>query len=162
MSGAGAFDAGSQGGWQQPAGASPGALAHPAGWWARVGAAIIDGLIILACAVVLGLLGAIAGEDTAYGLAGIGYFAATIFYAPTLLVTNGGQTWGKQATGVRVINADARPIGFGRAFCREVLIKTLLFGIIPLVGLVNVLWPLWQDEHKALHDLMAGTRVIDA
>jgi uncharacterized RDD family membrane protein YckC len=28
--------------------------------------------------------------------------------------------------------------------------------------LIDVLWPLWQDENKALHDLIAGTRPVEA
>jgi uncharacterized RDD family membrane protein YckC len=134
----------------------------PAGWWPRVGAALIDGLIVLACAVGLGLIGALASADAAYALGAIGYIAALLFYAPVLLANNNGQTWGKRATGVRVIRADSQAIGLGRAFSREVLVKTILFGIIPVVPLLDALWPLWQDQNKALHDLVAGTRVIAA
>jgi uncharacterized RDD family membrane protein YckC len=160
MSDAGAVDLSSQG-WEAPSSGRP-VVYTPAGWWARVGASIIDGLIVLAFAVVVGLLGALASEDTAYTLGGIAYFAGLLFYAPVLLATNNGQTWGKQTTGVRVIGADSQPIGFGRAFCREVLVKTILFGIIPVLPLIDSLWPLWQDQHKALHDMVAGTRVIEA
>jgi uncharacterized RDD family membrane protein YckC len=160
MSNTGAVDVSRQG-WAAPSPRGP-VMFTPAGWWARVGAWAIDSLIVVACAVVLGLLGALASEDTAYALGGIGYFAALLFYAPVLLTTNNGQTWGKQLTGVRVICADSEPIGFGRAFCREPLVKSILFGIVPLLPLLDALWPLWQDQHKALHDLAAGTRVIEA
>ena len=160
MSDAGAVDLSSQG-WEQPASGRP-VMFTPAGWWARVGAWAIDWLIVVAFAVVLGLLGALASEDTAYLLGGIAYFAGLLFYAPVLLATNNGQTWGKQTPGVRVIGADSESIGFGRAFSRVALVKTILFGIVPLLPLLDALWPLWQDQHKALHDMVAGTRVIEA
>jgi uncharacterized RDD family membrane protein YckC len=152
----------SEGGWAEPSSTGRPVMFTPAGWWARVGATIIDGLITLACAFALGLVGALASADTAYALGLVGYALAVLFYAPVLLATNNGQTWGKQATGVRVICADSEPIGFGRAFTREVLVKAILLGIIPVVPLINSLWPLWQDQHKALHDLICGTRVIEA
>jgi uncharacterized RDD family membrane protein YckC len=32
--------------------------------------------------------------------------------------------------------------------------------VLPYV--VDVLWPLWHRENRALHDLTAGTRVVQA
>jgi uncharacterized RDD family membrane protein YckC len=155
---AGAVNVGTQDPWEPPASPPPPA---PAPWWPRVGATIVDGLIILAGALAAGLVGAIASEDTAYTLGGLTYFALLLFYAPVLLATNGGRTWGKQLLGVRVLRADGTQLGFGRGFCRESLAK-LLFSLIPFMWLIDVLWPLWQDENKALHDLIAGTRPVEA
>ena len=48
---------------------------------------------------------------------------------------------------------------------REVLVKTLLFGFIGTItigiaSLVDVLWPLWDDENRALHDFVVDTRTV--
>jgi uncharacterized RDD family membrane protein YckC len=83
-------------------------------------------------------------------------------YAPLMLAFGGGQTLGKRAVGIRVELADGRPIGLGRALARELLVKALLFGVIPFVGFIDVLWPLWDGDNRALHDIVCGSRVVDA
>jgi uncharacterized RDD family membrane protein YckC len=81
-----------------------------------------------------------------------------VLYAPVLLYANDGRTWGKQAADIRVERLDGRTPGFGRAFLREVLKAILGFTVI--LWIIDVLWPLWQPEGRALHDLAAGTRVV--
>jgi hypothetical protein len=52
-------------------------------------------------------------------------------------------------------------MGVKRALLREVAIKwglTLL--TLGLFAIVDVLWPLWDEQNRALHDLLARTRVI--
>ena len=54
---------------------------------------------------------------------------------------------------------------FGFAMLREVAVKALLFGILAsitagLASLADVLWPLWDDENRALHDFIVDTRVV--
>jgi uncharacterized RDD family membrane protein YckC len=41
-------------------------------------------------------------------------------------------------------------------------VTKILFGYTGILWLIDVLWPLWQAENKALHDLIAGTRVVAA
>jgi len=48
---------------------------------------------------------------------------------------------------------------------REVAVKVLLFGIAGsftagLANLADVLWPLWDDENRALHDFVVDTRTV--
>ena len=49
---------------------------------------------------------------------------------------------------------------------REVAIKQLLFNVVGgsitfgLASLIDVLWPLWDEENRALHDLLIDTRTI--
>jgi uncharacterized RDD family membrane protein YckC len=54
---------------------------------------------------------------------------------------------------------------FGWAMLREVAVKALLFGglgsvTVGLASLLDVLWPLWDDENRALHDFIVDTRVV--
>ena len=54
---------------------------------------------------------------------------------------------------------------FGYAMLREVAVKALLFGILSsltagLASLLDVLWPLWDDENRALHDFIVDSRVV--
>jgi uncharacterized RDD family membrane protein YckC len=51
-------------------------------------------------------------------------------------------------------------VGLARATGREVL--KAIFGVTFVLYVTDVLWPLWQRENRALHDLIAGTRVVEA
>jgi len=64
-----------------------------------------------------------------------------------------GQTLGKLATGVRVVNVDGSPLTFGTALLRYLgyFLSFLPFGLgFVVAGL--------RKDKRALHDLLAGTR----
>jgi uncharacterized RDD family membrane protein YckC len=171
------------GGWQQPL---PGAAAIPvsalAGWWPRAVAYLIDGLIVgVPAAIVLVALGVgiFASEDSDTGVVALVvgfivsllvFLAIALLYAPLLMRRPGernGQTWGKQAMSIRVVRTNGLPVDFGTGALREIVLKNLAVGIassvVPFVPyLLNFLWPLWDDENRALHDMAAQTRVVRA
>lgn len=152
-----------------------------AGWWSRVGAQILDVLVVwVPGALIIGPLVVAAGDadsqagETTFLIATIVasflVMAAHLVYAPLLMKRKGrhnGQTFGKQATGIRVIRADGEPMRFADAALRQIVYKS--FGgivastFIPLFPwLLNYLWPTWDEQHRALHDLAANTRVVAA
>jgi uncharacterized RDD family membrane protein YckC len=173
------------GGWQQPiARPTAGWAGKPlASWGSRLGAWLIDWLVLLIPAVILFIVvvaGAwgISGDDDASTGAAI---AATILYvllmsvvillyAPLLMMREGarnGQTLGKQVVGIRVVRDNGQSMSFGWAALREVVIKGLAVGIassiIPIVPwFLNYFWPLWDNENRALHDMAASTHVVQA
>jgi uncharacterized RDD family membrane protein YckC len=151
------------------------------GWWRRAGAAIIDGLILTVAAVaVLAVFGAVfsvgffAGDTVGVVsvivgllLATVAYTIVALLYAPLLMSRTNGRTLGRMVTGIRVIRANGHPMTFGFAMLREVAVKALLFGIASsltfgLASLLDILWPLWDEENRALHDILVDTRVIIA
>jgi uncharacterized RDD family membrane protein YckC len=93
-----------------------------------------------------------------------------LLYAPLLMMRSGahnGQTLGKQMIGIRVVRNSGESMGFAWAAFREVVIKGLLVGIassiIPFIPwLLDNCWPLWDDENRALHDMLAQTHVVRA
>ena len=150
-----------------------------AGWWRRVGAQVVDGLIITIGAAVLFVaitapfsIGFFASEEVGTVAVIVGALLAllsvtlvALLYAPALMARTNGKTLGRMATGIRVIRTDGQPIGFGFAMLREVAVKVLLFGIAGsftagLANLADVLWPLWDDENRALHDFVVDTRTV--
>lgn len=155
-----------------------------AGWWSRVGAALFDLLVISipAAVLALALFGSAAaafGADDDFGavtlivglIAYVGLLvAALILYAPLLMRRGGarnGQTWGKQLAGIRVVRTNGVPMDFTQSAIREALVKGLGLGVassmIPLIPYVlDALWPLWDDERRAIHDMVVGTRVVEA
>ena len=151
-----------------------------AGWWSRVGAQLLDILIVWLPGAAL-IVPLVAAADNADGtsernlliltiVASFLVIAAHLFYAPVLMRRGGrrnGQTIGKQVTGIRVIRADGDPMRFADAALRQIVFKS--FGgivastFIPLFPwLLNYLWPTWDEQHRALHDLAADTRVVAA
>jgi uncharacterized RDD family membrane protein YckC len=165
------------GGWQQPIPQHSGWSGQPlASWGIRAGAIIIDWLILLVPVVILTLIvvAIAAGSDTGALVTGIlgvlAYLVVVFAYAPVLMAREGqnnGQTWGKQMLGIRVVHDTGEPMSFGWSALREIAVKGLLVGIassiIPLIPwLLNYLWPLWDDQNRALHDIVCSTHVVRA
>ena len=152
-----------------------------AGWWSRVGAALIDGLIVGIGSLVLLIaltapfgIGFFADESVGVISILVGLLFATLcvtivafLYAPAMMARTNGQTLGRMVVGIRVVRAKGQEMTFGWAMLREVAVKALLFGVASsltfgLASLLDVLWPLWDEEHRALHDFIVDTRVIRA
>ena len=134
-----------------------------AGWWQRVGATLLDTLIIVVPIAVVAL-----AVDPALGI--LGGALAGLTYYPLLMMREGkanGQTLGKQIVGIRVVLVSREPFTYGPALLREFAIKYLLFGVVggfflAIPTVLDDLWPLWDDENRALHDMLASTRVVKA
>lgn len=77
-------------------------------------------------------------------------FAYTVFF-----ISSYGATPGKFMMGLRIVAASGGRIGFGRAFLRWLgeFVSALTLG-------VGYLMVLWHPERRALHDLIAGTKVV--
>lgn len=130
--------------------------------WLRLGAAIIDGVIVGVASVGIGLVVGAAGTQVPYVL----YWAISLLYAPLLLMRQGstnGQTVGKQAVGIRVVHESGEPMTFGRAALREIVGKTILSAVTcGLYGIVDALWCLWDPRRQCLHDKVGSTFVVVA
>ncbi len=150
-------------------------IAPPAGFWARLGAAVIDFVLLTIVFVVIWtpLAGPrhwhIPEVPQTLTDASMQLYrdqltlwwdkAAFIFYPIFLLydvLLNGrfGATVGKMAIGAKITRLDGSPIGYNRALLRWLaarLSDILFFGYI-LIGL--------RRDKRGLHDLLAGTKVI--
>ena len=150
-----------------------------ASWWSRVGAQLIDGVIICVGALILFLpIGAALGiagasdSDAGLGAAIVGLLfwvlcvtLVAFLYAPILMARTNGKTLGRMAMNIRVVRTSGEPVTFWFAFLREVVIKSFLFGFISSFTVrarvpARLLWPLWDEENRALHDFIVSTRVV--
>jgi uncharacterized RDD family membrane protein YckC len=119
-----------------------------AGFWQRFGAALID-------AVLLGVVGAIL-EVALRSASGLISLAIGIAYYGYLEGSPSGQTIGKRAVGIRVVDFNTGgPIGFGRAVLRY-------FGRIvsAIACLLGYFWMLWDKERQCWHDKFASDVVV--
>ena len=87
----------------------------------------------------------------------------TVGQALYFTILNGnerGQTYGKRALGIRVIDSqEGGPIGYGRSLARWAVpfVINLIFGFF---SLIDNLWPLWDARNQALHDKFADSVVV--
>ena len=122
------------------------------GWWQRVGATIVDGLVLIVPNFIVDLIGG----------RGVGTLLSLIINAAyiTLMLSRRGQTVGNMAVGTRVVDArTGGPVTPGKALGRwasELVLALLL--VLPVI--LDILWPLWDSQNQSLHDKMAGTLVL--
>jgi uncharacterized RDD family membrane protein YckC len=120
-----------------------------AGFWRRFGAYFLDGLILAVPSVIVVLI----TNQTVGNLVSIALSLAYFTYyegGPT------GQTIGKKALGIRVIDFKVGgPIGYGRG-----LLRTIARYLSAIVIFLGYLWMLWDPEKQTWHDKIAGTVVV--
>jgi uncharacterized RDD family membrane protein YckC len=142
---------------------------RPADWGTRVGATLLDGLIVWGIVLVALFVAAIFMLMTGNSLdnplpALIALVSAGAYYVGSMTRSGerNGQTLGKQAAGIRVVRTDGKPITVSNVLVREGLLKGVLgYGTFGIGFLVDSLWPLGDRHNRALHDYPIKTRVVD-
>jgi uncharacterized RDD family membrane protein YckC len=133
-----------------------------AGFWIRFVAVFIDGIAlwIVNFALELAMGTAITRPrdmSAVMGMMGLNFLISTaisLFYEAFFLVQYGA-TPGKMIFGLKVITPDGGPISWGRAIGRY--FAKILSGITLCIGYIMAGF---DSEKRALHDYIAGTRVI--
>ncbi len=136
----------------------------------RLGAAILDGILV-AVMVYLPMLLAIVGGSATGGEDGLG--TAVVVGAVLALIGFGawcwltimyalrnGQTIAKKITAIKVVRSDGSPVSLGRLFWLRNVVNGLI-AIIPFYGLVDVLF-IFSESRQCLHDKIADTIVVKA
>lgn len=119
-----------------------------AGFWRRFAAAFLDGIIF----AVLYFILVAAAKGVGYGIV----ILLAIAYYTYLEGGPRGQTLGKRALGIRVIDFETGgPIGYGRAFIRY--IGRIVSALVIYIG---YLWMLWDSEKQCWHDKFANDVVV--
>lgn len=156
-------------------GAVPGAGgAQLATWLPRVGATLLDFLILLPFEIVAVIVIAATSKAGTYdpntgittpakssgaglGVAAVMYLGAFAFGLWQLYRQGTtGQTIGKRVVGIRVIReSDGQYTGFGMAFVRG--LAHILDGLPCYIGF---LWPLWDDKRQTFADKVCSTVVL--
>ncbi|MGW0559727.1 RDD family protein [Streptomyces sp. NPDC003016] len=131
-------------------------LAH---WGQRVGAYLLDMLIIAGPMYVLGFIDLAGSEDpTTPGVLGLVAMLYTFAMAFFQLYKEGktGQSIGKKVLGISLRRErDGLPLGFGMAFVRK-----LAHFLDSIACYLGWLWPLWDDKKQTFADKVCSTVVI--
>ena len=150
-----------------------------AGMGKRFLAAIIDGFLVSLggipgwIVIMISAVGAVStadsrgniSNDAAGAMMGgifLGYFllfigSVLVWLFQIYLLGRDGATLGKRWLKIKVVDQTGQPLGFGKAFLRE-LVKQLLGGLCFLL----YLWPLFDNQKQGLWDKLFNTHVYDA
>lgn len=140
------------------------------GFWIRLVAYMIDGIILNVLSFILTFIGVIALGLGPSGLEGIeelesgGVLSFILPLYIFMIILNiayytyfhgsTGQTLGKMVCRLKVVRLSGEPLGYGKAFLRWI-------GYIPSsIFLLGFLWVAWDKHKQAWHDKIAGTYVI--
>ena len=131
-----------------------------AGWWSRALATIVDTLLsFCAFGVLFGIAAALqaAGAPPALYIpfSASGLLSLWLLPSIRMAITN-GQSPGKKAARIRVVRTNGKPATVPWSVLREWPVKALLLVTVVL----DQLWPLWDRENRALHDMVVGSRVV--
>ncbi|OPA79454.1 hypothetical protein BVG16_10305 [Paenibacillus selenitireducens] len=127
-----------------------------AGFWIRLGASLLDGLIV---GVPLAIL-----SYSITGGYGKEYVTDLLSFLYTLLlpVFWDGYTIGKRCVGIRIVKLDGSPPTIGTMLLRQVaagLIYGFTFGIAAIISAIMVGV---REDKRSIHDFIAGTEVVYA
>ena len=145
-----------------------------ASWGDRVLGYIIDSLFVGAAMLVLflilgGVFGSLAelGGENSGAAGGLCCMMIIIFPFATLLVglynrvylvSLRGYSIGQGVMKLKTIDANGQLLTQGNALIR--LLAQAALGFIPFVGMLDLLWPLWDEQRQTLHDKAVGSFVI--
>ena len=137
--------------------------------WARLWAAIIDGLIALVFFVPLlwvldfeSLLAETQPPSIGNMLLFLAYGAATYLLCHGYLLHKYGQTIGKNVFDIAIVTMDNQLLGLPKLLLKRSIPVTVL-SYIPYIGsfvpLADALF-IFRKDRRCIHDLIAGTQVI--
>jgi len=139
------------------------------GWWRRVGATVVDSLIVLIPTLILGAVGVPAFISDVILFGYLYYFW-----------TNQGATLGNRATDTKVVSETGGAIDANTAvvrgliLCLPQLVSSAVSGngvgmigtgggislVIGIFYFIDYLMPLWDGRRQSIHDKVAKTLVV--
>lgn len=126
----------------------------PAGFWIRLGASIIDGVVVTFVVFLFSLIFNFPVDDDSWQ-SGLLEF----LYALSLPVLWYGYTVGKKVCGIRIARVDGEKLHIGNMLLR-IVVAGLLYALTLGIGfIVSVVMVAVREDKRAIHDFVAGTYV---
>ncbi|RDE33683.1 RDD family protein [Parageobacillus thermoglucosidasius] len=126
---------------------------NPAGFWKRLAAYLLDGLIVGVPIVLIGYVITNSWENNWFTS------AANIVYSIVVPAVWSGYTVGKKLLGVRIAKVNGGKVGIGTMFLRSVvggLVYVVTFGVALVISAIMVAA---REDKRSIHDFIAGTYV---
>lgn len=124
-------------------------------WGLRAVGAVMDGVVLGLLAYAIALVAGIKGRYSFL------YLDLGLRFAYSWVLLMGwGHTLGMALVHLRAVDAEEgrSPLSPARAGLRSLMGAVMT--IVPLAGLLDVLWPLWDPRNQTIHDKVAGTVVL--
>lgn len=135
-------------------------------FWKRLGAYLIDYVVLMVATWVVilpfmlmaGFSGMMSGGEPSpwFFLIYIPSLSFPILYEALMLRKKNGQTLGKRALQIRVVRPDGSPLSNGQCWGRAAM--RLVLGCLVIMDYIPYFF---TEEKTTLHDMVAGTRVVD-
>lgn len=127
------------------------------GFWRRVGAYLIDIIVLLIPLVILSAIQSAAGDENVAAGLQAGLLEIALYWAYFALQESSSRqaTIGKRVMGLLVCDLNGRRLTLGRATGRY--FGKLLSGLLLCIGYFMVAF---TERRQGLHDMMAGTVVL--
>ncbi|MEL3971536.1 RDD family protein [Rossellomorea oryzaecorticis] len=132
-------------------------MTHPAGFWLRFGANILDWIIInLPLIIITGLITGEFSEENTF------VSSITFLYVLITPILWKGYVVGKRIAGIRIVKKDGSNVHIGNMLMRTIVsgiayALTLGIGLIVSAFMVGL-----REDKRAIHDFIAGTYVTHA
>ncbi|MEI4769950.1 RDD family protein [Psychrobacillus sp. FJAT-51614] len=128
-------------------------MLNPVGFWARLGASLLDSIIIGIPLSIISFL--LIGHWQESPITSLG----NLLYSLVVPVMWTGYTVGKRILGIRIVKLDGTKLGFGTMLMRVIVagfvyVVTLGIGLIVSAFMVGL-----REDKRAIHDFIAGTYV---
>lgn len=128
------------------------------GFWRRVAAYLIDGVILNIidfCILMLAGIVFVIGNETGFNAIyyGLGSFVGLVYFVA--LWSRWSRTVGMMALGLKIVDGAGRPIKLGRSLVRYFgyFVSALPLGL-------GFFWIGWDSNKQGWHDKLAGTYVV--
>jgi uncharacterized RDD family membrane protein YckC len=127
-------------------------MGEKVGFWRRVGAYLIDVIVLIVIQIVVGIV--FQGDQAT--AAGLNLVIGLVYLVAFWTYWN-GQTVGNKVLGIRVVKTDGSPVTLTTAIIRYV---GLLIASLPL--LIGIIWVAFDANKQGWHDKIASTYVVKA
>lgn len=125
-----------------------------AGFWIRLGASLLDGLIVsIPLTIISFILTGGQGNDHITEIIGF-------LYSLLLPVLWNGYTIGKRLCGIQIRKLDGSVPGIGTMLLRNV-VAGIVYGItFGIAAIVSAFMVGLREDKRSIHDMIAGTEVV--
>jgi len=127
-----------------------------ASFFRRLGAALIDGIIVGIFGAVLGAIIGMSGDVNVSVTNGLSMIISIGYYLATYMNME-GKTIGKKALGIQVIKKDGTPMTDPFSIIIRDVVGKFISGAVILLG---YFWMLFDKNNQTWHDKIAGTYVV--
>jgi len=127
-----------------------------ASFWRRLGASLLDGIIVGIAGAILGVIVGMMGTTSASIINGLSMIASIGYYLATYMNMQ-GRTIGKKILNIQVIKKDGTPMTDPFTIIVRDVVGKFISSIVLLLGYI---WMLFDKNSQTWHDKIAGTYVV--